>query len=312
VRVYVAGASGAIGRLLLRRLIAAGHQVTGMTRSRDRAAGIRAVGAEPVVCDVFDRDGLQAVVTQARPDAIIHELTDLPQVLGNMRKLGKYYAGNNRVRREGTANLVAAARNAGARRFLVQSMASWYAPGGAGLKNEQDPLYLKAPEPIGGGVRALKEMEDIVTSSGLEPVILRYGGFYGPGTWFAISGAVWKQVLEGRYPIVGDGGGVASWIHVDDAAAATVTALDSAPTGIYNVVDDDPAPTREWLPVYAEAIGARPPRRVPVWLASLLAGRGFVQWTRTMPGASNQKIKSETSWRPFYESWRRGFLEGLG
>lgn len=312
MRVFVAGASGAIGRLLLRRLIAAGHQVTGMTRSRDRAAGIRAVGAEPVVCDVFDRDGLQAVVAQARPEAVVHELTDLPQVLGNMRKLGKYYAGNNRVRREGTVNLVAAARNAGARRFLVQSMASWYAPGGTGLKNEQDPLYLNAPEPVGGGVRALKEMEDVVTSSGLEPVILRYGGFYGPGTWFAKGGAVWKQVLEGRYPIVGDGGGVASWIHVDDAAAATVTALDSAPTGIYNVVDDDPAPTREWLPVYAQAIGARPPRRVPVWLASLLAGRGFVQWTRTMPGASNQKIKSETSWRPFYESWRRGFLEGLG
>jgi nucleoside-diphosphate-sugar epimerase len=307
MRVLLAGATGAIGRPLSFQLIAAGHRVIGLTRSAEKTGLIRASGAEPAVCNVFDLRALRTLLGDLRPDAVIHQLTALPQRL-NIRKLKSQYSANNRIRREGTRNLLEAATRAGVQRFLIQSMASWYRPGGAPLKTENDPLYLNAPEPVGKAVRALRYMEQIVFDSGLEWTVLRYGAFYGPGTWFGKDGAVWQQVRKRIYPQIGSGSGVYSWIHVDDAAAATVKALESGPTGIYNVVDDEPAPVHEWLPLYAAAIGARPPRKVPCWAAAMFAG-GLVKWETTMPGASNQKIKSELNWAPRYTTWRTGFPE---
>jgi nucleoside-diphosphate-sugar epimerase len=261
------------------------------------------------VCDVLDRAKIAEAVGRVKPDAVIHELTDLPQDF-DIKKLKAAYERNNRIRSEGTKNLLDAARLAGVRRFVVQSMASWYRPNKAGLRTEHDQLYLNAPEPVGKGVRTLKYMETIVLESELEGIVLRYGAFYGPGTWFSRHGGAAGQVLERKLPIIGNGSGVYSWIHIEDAAEATVAALDRAQPGIYNVVDDEPAPAREWLPVYAAALGARPPRKVPFLVARFIGG-GFVKWESTMPGASNARIKKMLDWKPRYETWRRGFLEAL-
>lgn len=308
MRVFLAGATGAIGRRLMPRLIEAGHQVTAMTRSKAKLGALRAVGAEAVLCDVFDAGRLGTVVARAEPDAIVNQLTDLPQSL-NPRKLKQYYAANNRVRREGTMNLLSAARGAGVRRFLVQGAAYWYALSGGPVKTEADPLYLDAPPPIGPAVETIKFVEDAVLSAdGLDGVVLRYGFFYGPGTWYAKDGDVGRQVRKRRYPMLGHGEGTHSFIHIDDAAAATVAALDEARPGIYNVVDDEPAEAAEWLPVFAEALGAKRPPRVPAFIARMLAGKALVEWSLGLRGASNEKIKREIGWRPRYESWRRGFF----
>jgi nucleoside-diphosphate-sugar epimerase len=310
MRVFVAGATGAIGKALVPRLIAAGHQVTGLTRSEAKAPSIRAMGAEAVIGNVFDADRLNEIVCAAHPEVLIHELTDLPQEF-DLAKIRRSYPENNLVRREGTKNLVAAAKASGVRRFLVESMASWYDPKGGGLKTENDPLDLYADEPVGTAVRALDFMEQTVLNSGMEAVVLRYGALYGPGTWFGKGGGAWKQVLERRFPIIGDGAGMYSWIHVDDAASATVALAERGAPGIYNVVDNDASPVKIWLPVYAQALRAKPPYRVPVWIASLIAGRGLVKWMRTMPGALNRKLRNEVGWNPAYPSWRQGFFGGL-
>ena len=267
------------------------------------------LGAEAVLCNVFDAGRLGAVVAQAEPDAVINQLTDLPQSL-NPRKLKEYYAANNRVRREGAMNLLDAARGAGVRRFLVQGSAYWYAPTGGPVKTEDAPLYLDAPAPIGSAVKTIKEVEDAVLSAeGMEGVVLRYGMFYGPGTWYAKDGDVGRQVRKRRYPMIGRGEGTYSFIHVDDAASATVAALERARPGVYNVVDDAPATAAEWMPVYAEALGAKRPPRVPAFVARLIVGEALVMWMRGLRGASNEKIKDELGWSPRYESWRRGFFE---
>ncbi len=312
MRVFVAGATGAIGKRLVPHLVEAGHQVTAMTRSKEKLGNLYELGAEPVLCDVFDAGRLGTVVAQAEPEAVINELTDLPQSL-NPRKLEEYYAANNRVRREGTANLLSATRGAGVRRFLAQGAAYWYAPTGGPVKTEVAPLYLDAPAPIGPAVETIKEVEDAVLSAdGIEGVVLRYGMFYGPGTWYATDGDVGRQVRKRRYPMIGRGEGTYSFIHVDDAAAATLAALERARPGVYNVVDDDPATAAEWMPVYAEALGAKRPLRVPAFIPRLIAGDALVKWSLGLRGASNEKIKRELGWRPQYESWRRGFFEDLG
>jgi nucleoside-diphosphate-sugar epimerase len=311
VRVFVAGATGAIGRPLVPELIKAGHEVTAITRSKEKLGKLRDLGAEAVLCDVFDTGRLGSVMARAEPDAVINQLTDLPQSL-NPRKLGQYYAANNRVRREGTMNLLDAARGAGVRRFLVQGAAYWYAPTGGSVKTEEAPLYLNAPPPIGPAVETIKEVEDAVLSAdGIEGIVLRYGMFYGPGTWYAKEGDVGRQVRKRRYPIIGHGEGTYSFIHIDDAASATVAALEQAQPGVYNVVDDEPATAAEWMPLYAEALGAKRPPRVPAFLARMIAGDALVTWMLGLRGASNEKIKSELGWRPQYESWRRGFLEDV-
>src|SRR5918998_780877 len=309
MKVFLAGASGAIGRRLVPQLVEAGHEVTAMTRSKEKLGKLYDLGAEAVACDVFDAGRLGSVVARAEPDAVINELTDLPQNL-NARRLKEYYAANNRVRREGTANLLSAARGAGVRSFLVQGAAYWYAPTGGPVKTEEAPLYLDAPPPIGPAVETIKEVEEaVLTADGIEGIVLRYGMFYGPGTWYAKDGDVGRQVRKRRYPMIGHGEGTYSFIHVDDAASATVAALERARTGIYNVVDDEPATAAEWMPVFAEALGAKRPPWVPAFVARLIAGEALVTWMLGLRGASNEKLKSELGWHPRYESWRRGFFE---
>ncbi len=311
MRVLLAGATGAIGRRLVPRLVEVGHQVTAMTRSKEKLGELYELGAEPILCDVFDAGRLGSVVAKAKPDAVINQLTDLPQSL-NPRKLGEYYAANNRVRREGTSNLLSAALGAGVRRFLVQGAAYWYAPTGGAVKTEEAPLYLDAPAPIGSAVETIKEVEDAVLSAdGIDGVVLRYGMFYGPRTWYAKDGDVGRKVRKRRYPMIGHGEGMYSFIHVDDAASATVAALERARPGVYNVVDDDPATAAEWMPLYAEALGAKRPPRVPAFPARVIAGDALVTWMLGLRGASNDKIKEELGWRPQYESWRRGFFEDV-
>jgi nucleoside-diphosphate-sugar epimerase len=310
MRVFVAGASGVIGRPLVPKLVAEGHEVTGMTRSEARAEQVRAAGANAAVVDVFETDALRAAVEQARAEVVVHELTALPDRLDFRKK--DVYAATNRLRTEGTRNLLDAARAAGARRFVCQSIAFAYRPEGDGLKTEDDPLLDDAPDPFASGVAALREMEALVLGSeGLDGIVLRYGFFYGPGTYYADDGSTTEDVRRRRVPIVGKGTGVFSFIHVDDAADATVAAVERGEPGIYNVADDEPAPMSEWVPVFAQAAGAKAPRRVPVWLARLAAGKQIAGFATELRGVSNQKAKLKLGWRPAHPSWRSGFAESL-
>lgn len=309
MRVFVAGASGALGRPLVRQLLAAGHEVTGMTRREEKAAEIREAGGEAVVCDVFDAAALNEAVAAARPEVVVHALTALPP---RFKPKEDYLAGTNRVRTEGTRNLVAAARAAGARRIVAESVAFFYEPEGAWVKGEEAPLFRDPPGRFAAGRDALVELESQVTDAeGLEGVVLRFGWFYGPGTYYDRGGSMAEETLKRRNPVIGSGDGVFSFIHIDDAAAAVVAALDHGAPGVYNVVDDEPAPLREWLPVYAEALGAKPPRRVPHWLARLAAGADLASTAISMRGASNAKAKRELGWQPAHPSWRQGFADSL-
>lgn len=311
MRVFVAGASGAIGRRLVPKLVAAGHEVTGTTRSEERAAAIRAAGAQAAVVDVFDAERLRQAVEDARTEVVIHELTSLPDRL-DFRKQ-EVYEPTNRVRTDGTRNLLDAARAAGARRFVCQSIAFAYRPDGERVKTEDDALMDSAPGPFGGGVRALHEMEQLVLGAeGLEGVVLRYGFFYGPGTYYADDGTTTSDVRRRRMPVVGKGTGLFSFVHVDDAADATVAAVERGAPGVYNIADDEPAQMRDWLPVFAEAAGAKKPFRVPVWLARLVGGREVPVFAEELRGASNEKAKRELGWQPAHPTWRTGFREALG
>lgn len=311
MKVFLAGASGAIGGPLVLQLVAAGHQVTGTTRREERAEEIRAAGARAAVCDAYDAAALEAAVMEAAPDVVVNQLTSLPQRY-DPRK-ASFYEETNRVRREGGHNLVEAARAAGARRFITQSISFLYAPEGDWVKDEEARPFDDAPGHFGPSVRVLLDHErEVVDSADFEGVVLRYGQFYGPGTYFAPDGHLGREVRRRRFPIVGEGTGTFSFLHVEDAAGAAVAALDHGPTGVYNVVDDEPAPLREWLPVYAEALGAKPPRRAPFWLARLVAGRSAAGNAVSLRGASNAKAKRELGWQPRYGSWRQGFREALG
>lgn len=311
MRVFVAGASGAIGRPLVRQLVATGHEVTGMTRRADRAEEIRAAGAAAAVCDVFDRAALTEAVAAARPEVVVHELTALPAAL-DFRNPDLYKA-TNRVRTEGTRNLLAASRDAGARRVVAQSIAFVYAPVGDWVKDEDGPLITDAPGPFGEALEAIFDLErQVLGREGVEGLVLRYGFFYGPGTPYAAGGYFADQVRRRRLPIVGGGSGVTSFVHVEDAAMATVLAVARGEPGVYNVCDDDPAPSREWLPVYAEAVGAKRPWRVPKLIARLVAGGAAAEIATTLRGASNAKAKRELGWEPLHASWRQGFREALG
>jgi nucleoside-diphosphate-sugar epimerase len=313
MRVFVAGAAGVIGRRLVPMLIEAGHDVTGTTRIDDRAAWLREQGAAAAVVDVYDAPALTEAVVAAKPDVVVHELTDIPPAI-NFKRYAEDMAGNDRVRVEGTRNLVAAAKEAGASRIVVQSIAFAYTPEGEGeTADEDEPLFVDAPGPMGPTYRALADMEEQVLGAGTpEGVVLRYGFFYGPGTVYASDGSTAERVRKHRFPVVGLGSGVFSFIHVDDAAAATVLALDRGEPGVYNVVDDDPAPIREWLPEYAEVLGAKAPGSVPMWLARAAGGGRMVLLMEQLRGASNAKARNELGWTPLYPSWREGFREGLG
>jgi nucleoside-diphosphate-sugar epimerase len=305
VRVLVAGATGVIGRPLVRQLVAAGHEVTGTTSSAEGAASIEANGAAASVCDAFDKGAVRAAVAAAQPDVVINELTRLPRDY-NPRTLD--YAPTNRVRREGGANLLAAAREARAKRFLTQSIAFLYAPEGPMVVDEEARAWTDAPGDFRDAVAALVEHEQAVTSAtDLDGLVLRYGQFYGPDTYYARDGSIGERVRKRQFPIIGPGAGMFSFIHVDDAAAATVSALTNGGAGVYNVTDDEPAPLREWLPVFAESLGAKPPRRVPTWLARLIAGPFAALSASGLRGASNAKAKRELGWEPAHPSWREGF-----
>ncbi|HEX6116026.1 MAG TPA: NAD(P)-dependent oxidoreductase [Solirubrobacterales bacterium] len=312
MRVFFAGASGAIGPVLTPRLVEAGHEVVALTRTPSKAERLAADGADPVVCDVLDTAALRDAVVSAKPDAVVHHLTDLPQQMTpGALKVG--LEATNRVRTEGTANLIDAAREAGARRIVAQSIAFAYAPKPTGLYDESDPLYVDAPTPGGEAAGAVAELERQVTNAdGLAGVALRFGFWYGPRTAYAPDGHWAAEVRRRRLPIVGAGSAVWSFVHVDDVAAATLAALERGDPGVYNIADDDPAPAREWIPAYAEAVGAKPPRRVPTLLVRMVAGRYAVFLSRDLRGASNEKAKRELGFEPRWPSWRRGFSEALG
>jgi nucleoside-diphosphate-sugar epimerase len=304
MKVFVAGASGAIGRPLVRQLVAAGHEVTGMTRREERAGEIRAAGAKAVVCDVYDPDGLHAAVADAAPDTVVHALTALP---ARYDPKSDYLAATNRIRVEGTRNLIAAAGAAGARRFVAESIAFIYAPQGSWVKDEEAPVLAGIPGSFGAALTAVADLERQVAA--VDGIVLRFGWLYGPGTYYDRGGQQAEEAMRRRIPIVGKGTGTFSFVHVDDAAAATVAAVERGDPGVYNVVDDEPAPLREWMPVYAEALGVKGPRRVPVWLARLVAGSAAADAALQMRGASNAKAKRELGWQPAHASWRQGFRD---
>jgi nucleoside-diphosphate-sugar epimerase len=302
MRVFVVGASGAIGTRLVPELIQRGHEVVGTARSPRNADRVAALGARPVVLDLLDAAAVRKAVLEAEPEAIVHEATALGEAVWG-RNFDKVFAGTNELRTKGTDALLAAAREAEVRRFVAQSFASFrYVREGGPVKTEDDPLDSKAPANAQESWAAMAFLDETVTEAG--GIILRYGVFYG-----AANDGLIEPVRKRQYPIVGDGDGYTSWIHLEDAAAATVLALEHDGPAIYNIVDDEPAPVREWLPVFAEALGAKPPRRVPTWLARLMAGEAAVVMGTTARGASNAKAKRELGWTLRYPSWREAFPE---
>jgi nucleoside-diphosphate-sugar epimerase len=311
MKVFVAGASGAIGRPLVRRLVAAGHDVVAATRTPAKVDWLRDAGARPAVVNAMDPEALKTAVFDAQPEAVIDELTDLPQKISPFG-MKHFYDRQTPLKATAAPALIEASKAVGARIHIMQSIAFLYAPGGEPIKDEDAAPYLDAPppwdtamEPFANAHAALMSAEEF---TGIE---LRYGYFYGPGTHYAADGAIGDMVRKRRFPIMGGGTGVSSFIHVEDAATATVAALESGVGGVFNVVDDDPAPMHEWLPVYAETLGAKPPRHVPVWLGRLTAGPLLVHFATTLSGASNARIKSATDWEPQYPSWRDGFSAEL-
>jgi nucleoside-diphosphate-sugar epimerase len=305
MRVLVAGATGAIGRQLVPRLVAAGHEVHGMTRYGSKQAMLDDLGAVPVVADALDPDQVAEAVGRARPDVIVHQLTALAGV--GMRNLKRAAALTNRLRTEGTDHLLSAGQAVGVQRFVAQSI-GLYARTGGPVKSEEDPLDPAPPGRLREGAAGIRHLEEAVLGARwTEGIVLRYGGFYGPGTNMAPGGELSEMVRKRRFPLVGDGGGVWSFIHVADAAEATVAAVEHGSRGVYNVVDDDPAPVAEWLPALARTLGAKKPLRVPRLVVRLFAGEAGVVMMTDVRGASNAKAKRELAWRPAYPSWREGF-----
>jgi len=312
MRIFLAGATGAVGARLVPVLVRAGHTVVGTTRRPDKSDGIVRAGAEPVVLDGLDHDAVMAAVTSAEPDVIVHQLTALAG-MGNPKRFDEEFAVTNRLRTEGTDHLLAAARAAGAKRFIAQSYTGW--PNertGGPVKTEDDALD---PNPTAASRRtlaAIEYLESAVTgASGIEGIVLRYGNFYGPGTGLQAGGDLLEMVRKRRFPIVGGGTGVFSFVHIDDAASATLAAVEHGAPGIYNIVDDDPASVAEWLPYLASVIGAKPPMRLPAWLVRPMLGEHGIAMMTTIRGSSNAKAKRELGWEPTYPSWRDGFRTGL-
>jgi len=309
MRVFVTGATGALGQHLVPGLVAAGHEVNAATRTPGKMARLREAGAEPVIVDGLDRDAVIAAVVAARPEVIVHEMTALAGAR-NFRNPDKLFAVTNELRTRGTDNLLAAAERAGTRRVIAQGYAGPGPdkPADGRLKTEDDPLGWRPVPSTVHAQAAIKHVEQAVPAGVAEGVVLRYGGFYGPGTGDVMPGMVRKR----QVPVIGGGAGVWSFIEIRDAAAATVAALDRGKPGIYNVVDDDPAPVAEWLPYLAKVIGAKPPLRLPGWLGRLLAGEFVVGQMTTSRGSSNEKARKELGWEPRYSSWREGFRAWVG
>lgn len=312
MRVLIAGGTGVIGRQLVPLLVAAGHEVWGIARRASSSTKLEAMGARALVADVFDRERLSAAFTEARPEAVIHQLTALPKSI-NSRKLRRDIGPTNRLRVEGTQNLLEGARSAGARRFITQSIAFWATPG-EGLADEDVPLYGAAKGGFGDMVQAVAEMERLVAGFDAEGPVrvgisLRYGQFYGPGTVFDDDGSFTAGLKARKIPVAGGGRGCFSFIHVADAARAALLALTAEKGGIYHIVDDDPAPVCEVLPALAELVGAPRPFKIPGWLARLGAGAYGAFFMTQMRGASNARARAELGWSPEVRSWRAGMRQ---
>jgi len=309
MKVFLAGATGALGRRLVPLLVARGHEVVGMTRTASKATLLRELGAEPVVADGLDRAAVVEAVVRAEPEVVIHEMTSLA-ALRNMRRWDHEFALTNRLRTDGLDHLLEGARTSGARRFVAQGYANLCERTGGPVKTEDDPLDPHPPNTMARTLAALRHVETaVLAADDIEGVVLRYAGFYGPA--HEMPGMV-EAVRRGRMPIIGDGGGVWSFLHLDDAATATVLALEPAAQGIYNVADDEPAKLSVWLPELARVLGGPAPRHVPVWLGRLAAGAAGVSLFTQVRGASNAKAKRELGWEPRWSSWRDGFRAALG
>ncbi len=320
MKVFVAGATGVLGRALVPALVARGHEVVGMTRSASKQDLVRSLGARPVVADALDPDAVAQAVASAEPEVIVHQLTALsgPMSIREARHPERSFAATmtNRLRTEATDHLLATGRAVGARRFVAQSFGAFrFDRTGGPVQTEADPLDPTPPAPLRTVQEGYLYLEQAVTTIEWgEGLALRYGGFYGPGTAVSLApdAQIAALIRKRRFPIIGEGGGVHSHVHIEDAAAATAVAVERGRPGIYNVVDDDPAPVREWLPVLAGALEAKPPRRVPRWLGRLLAGEAATVMMTEVRGASNEKAKREFGWQLRYPSWRQGFAQGLG
>jgi nucleoside-diphosphate-sugar epimerase len=320
MKIFVAGATGVLGRELVPRLVARGHEVVGMTRTASKQDLVRSLGARPVVADALDPDAVAQAVTSAEPEVIVHQLTALSGDMSvrDMRHPERSFAATmtNRLRTEATDHLLAAGQAVGARRFVAQSFGAFrFSRTGGPVLTEADPPDPDAPGALGTVQAGYLYLERAVTTIEWgEGLALRYGGFYGPGTGISLApdAVMAAPIRKRRFPIVGDGGGVFSHIHIEDAAAATAVAVERGRPGVYNVVDDEPAPVREWLPVLASVLGAKPPRRVPRWVGRLAAGEMATVMMTEVRGASNEKARRELGWQPRYASWRQGFAQGLG
>jgi 2-alkyl-3-oxoalkanoate reductase len=311
MKILLAGATGAVGRRLIPLLTAAGHEVAGLTRSPAKADLLRKIGAAPIVEDALDPAAVMDVVRLLKPEIVIHQLTSIPRNI-DLRNFDREFTLTNRLRKEGTDYLLAAARAAGVGRFIAQSFAGWpYARLGGPIKTEEDPLDPDPPTTFRRTLEAIRYLESVTGETGLEGLVLRYGFFYGPGTAISERGSMVNDVRKRRVPVIGGGGGVWSFTHVDDAARFTRAAVERGAPGVYNIVDDDPAPVSQWLPALAEALGAKPPRRIPAWIARFVIGDAVVFMTEVR-GASNAKAKQAFGLNLIWPSWRDGFKEGLG
>ncbi|TDC53533.1 NAD(P)-dependent oxidoreductase [Jiangella ureilytica] len=311
MRIFVAGASGAIGRHIVPQLVERGHEVVGTTRSAAKTGALRGLGAEPVVVDALDPEAVADAVAKAEPEVIVHQLTALN---GPMRTLKRMAAATNRLRTEGTDHLLAAGRAVGVRAVVAQSNYAPLEPAGGRFLDESAPLDPNPPKDVAANVAALRHLEDAVTGiAWADGIVLRYGGFYGPGTGLetAEDAGLAALIRKRRFPIIGGGGGLWSMVHIADAASATVAAIERGAPGIYHVADDDPAPVRDIVLELARVFGAKPPRRVPAWVVWALAGRGAVEIMTQSRAITSEKIRRELGWTPRYPSWRTGFVEGM-
>ncbi|MEU4453430.1 NAD(P)-dependent oxidoreductase [Nocardioides sp. NPDC023903] len=315
MRIFIAGGTGAVGVRMVPLLVAAGHEVFGSTRHDAGREALAGIGATGIVMDPLDAQSVHDAVAKAEPEVVVHQLTALGGLSGNLKKWDQDFAMTNRLRTEGTDHLLAASRAAGVRRFVAQSFGGgWtYERTGGWVKDESSPMITDPGKEARGALAAIRHLEEAVTTaSDLEGLVLRYGNFYGPGNAASREGAIGELLRAGKMPVVGGGTGVWSFVHIDDVGAATAAAVERGAPGIYNIVDDDPAPVNQWMPFLAEQVGGRNPMRLPAWLARPLIGEFGVALMTSVRGSSNAKAKRELGWTPSYATWREGFRTGIG